>query len=182
MCHYVTATIPNSADSDAIAAVFEAHGLGFSLVENRHVQPQLHKGDRYVLTTRGSCDCGTPIGSRRTVGRDEPHARELAKLRKRGWSEAKIRRWLEQKRETRERSERQADAAARSRTPEAAEWVALLADVLGHAARVGLLLHWYRGGIDSERITLEREVVPRVELTAERLLSMREDVIYEFQR
>jgi len=44
-----------------------------------------------------------------------------------------------------------------------------------------VLLHWYHGGIASERIDISgREKVRLAELSPERLMKMKEDTLYEF--
>src|SRR5688572_15732863 len=100
MCHFITAVIPPEVAPDAAAALFAAHRLGFVVLQNPNVAAQLSDGERHILTTRGHCDCGTVLGSHREAAN---HERELEKLRKKGWGEAKIERWVEQKRAARVR-------------------------------------------------------------------------------
>jgi len=178
MCHFVTASVPAGTDLDAAAKIFEKHRLLFRVIHNPHLVLALGK-DVYLSTTAGPCDCGTPLGSRR-VGSTPPAENEVAKLRKKGWGEAKIRRWQEQKAEAGKRYDRQSEAMAR--TPEAESWVALIADMLRLTPSFVLLLHSYSGGIQNERIDTTREIVARADLTADKLLSIIEDVLYEFRR
>jgi len=185
MCHYITATLPHDVNPDSVAPVFEAHKLGFKLISNPHISLQIEAGDLYVLTTRGHCDCGTALGSLNLPTANEVvnHERELKKFRKQGWSEAKIKRWLEQKDQTKERHLREDEAQAQGSTPELNQWVSFITDVLqsGHTRRIGLLLHVYQRGIESERINiLSKEKVKLGELAPERLMRMKEDVVYEF--
>lgn len=50
-----------------------------------------------------------------------------------------------------------------------------------YTRRIGLLLHMYHGGIESERISIvRREIVKLAELTPELLMRIKEDVLYEF--
>jgi hypothetical protein len=181
MCHFVTAAIPGDVELPFIARVFDKHDLAFRLLTSSPVVPQLRAGDRYVLTTRGHCDCGTALGSRHKTPEPESHARQVAKLRKKGWGDAKIERWLQEKQATRERDVRKADTD-RARTADVERWLAVVVDALMLVPRVGLVLHFYGGEIESESIELEHERVPRSALTAELLLSLREDVLYEFVR
>ena len=185
MCHYVTATLPHDVNLDSVAPIFESHKTGFELISNPHVSSQIEAGDWYVLTTRGHCDCGTALGSLNlpAAGEVVSYERELKKFRKRGWSEAKIKRWLGQKEQTKERHLREGEARAKGSTLELNRWISLIADVLksGHARRIGLLVHMYRGGVESERVNiLGREEVKLADLTPERLMRMEEDVVYEF--
>jgi len=178
MCHFVTASVPAGTDLDAAAKIFEKHRLSLRIIHNPHLALALAK-DIYLATNSGPCDCGTPLGSRRP-GSTPPAESEVAKLRKKGWGEAKIRRWQEQKAEAGKRTDRQSEAMAR--TPEAEAWVALISDMLRAVPYFVLLLHSYSGGIQNERINPTREVVARTDLTADKLLSISEDVLYEFRR
>ncbi len=185
MCHYITATLPGDINPESVAPAFEAHKLGFELISNPHVSEQIDSGDWHILTARGHCDCGTAIGSlnHSNAGKSVSYERELNKFRKQGWSEAKIQRWLEQKEQTKERHQREDEARAKGSTSELNQWVDFIGDLLesGKARRLGLLLHWYRGSIESERIKiLGREKVKLIELNPERLMRMKEDVMYEF--
>src|SRR4051794_2456525 len=98
MCHYVTAYVPAGADLTAVEAILDSYNFGFSIVENRHVAQQLGSRTVQILTTRGMCDCGTSLASARTGGRLEaPNDSHLQKLRKKGWGESRIQRWLDEK-------------------------------------------------------------------------------------
>lgn len=185
MCHYLTVTLPHSVAPDSLAPIFASHKLSFELISNPHVSQQIETGDWYILTTRKHCDCGTAIGSLNRSENDKPvsHERDLKKFRRQGWSEAKIERWLEQKEQTKARHQREDEARAQVSTPELDQWINFVTDLLksGKAPRLGLLLHLYRGGIESERVKiLHRENVKLAELNPERLMRIKEDVLYEF--
>lgn len=115
MCHYITATLPHEVELKSVAQIFDSHKLGFELISNPHVAEQIDPQAWYILTTGKHCDCGTAVGSlalQRTA-KVLSYDREVMKLRKQGWSEAKIRRWLEQKEQTKERHRREDEALAR---------------------------------------------------------------------
>lgn len=187
MCYFVTATLPFNVKVESVASVFESHNLGFKLLSNPHVAAQLEPGDLYVLTTRGYCDCDTALGSLNS--RDNygtvNYERELTKFRRQGWSEAKIQRWLEQKEQMKERllRDNQHRAEASADPAQATHWIGLIEGLLwsGYARRLGLLLHMYGGSVSGERVNiLSREQVTLGELNSERLMRMKEDVLYEF--
>ncbi len=99
MCTYITAVIAADADEAAIRQCADQWGHGWKAIDNRHVLGQLRPGERYYLTTRGHCDCGTALGS---MGPEWEHrskdpANKVPALRRKGWSEAKITRWLKDK-------------------------------------------------------------------------------------
>jgi hypothetical protein len=185
MCHYITATLPQNADVSAVSSVFEKFKLGFEIIHNPHIKSRLPVGELYVLTTRSYCDCGTVLGSsaRPPTSDAVTFERDLRSFRKQGWSEAKIRRWLDEKQKAQEKEERKAHQQAEGGKSEASEWVDFLTSVLksGGANRIGLLLHWYQSGVDNERIKLQSiTTLPITEATPELLMAMQEDVLYNF--
>jgi hypothetical protein len=97
---------------------------------------------------------------------------EESKLRRKGWSETKLKRWKEQKAERLTKSKSALDAT---------NWQSLLNDMLNsyQTPFVGLLLHCYNGPIE-EHIDLQGREVASV--TAENLAQMQEDVLYEFRK
>jgi hypothetical protein len=184
MCHYITATLPHAVEIKSVAPIFESHKLGFKLISNRHVAEQINSQDWYILTTRKHCDCGTALGllNREGPTKELSYDRELKKFRKQGWSEAKIERWLEQKEQTKERHRREDEAVAEGSGPELDRWIAFLNDLIasGPSPKVGLLLHWYHGSLEGERIDIKRrERVRLSEINPERLMKIEEDVLYE---
>ena len=185
MCHYITVTLPYNVNADSVAPMFKSHMVGFELISNPHISAQLEVGDLYLLTTRGHCDCGTALGSLNgsAVRDDLSYERELKKFRKQGWSEAKINRWIEQKEQTKEKHLHEDEAQAKGSSHELNQWVSLITDLLtsGYARRIGLLLHMYHGGIESERIgILRKDKVKLADLNPELLMTIKEDVVYEF--
>jgi hypothetical protein len=184
MCHYITATLPQVVEPNSVAPIFKSHGLGFKLISNPHVSQQTDPGDWYILTTRRHCDCGTALGSLNHQGIDKfvTYERHLEKFRQQGWSEAKIQRWLEQKHQTKLRHQHEDESRAQGNTHELDQWVAFFNDLLtsGHTRSCGLLLHSYRGSIESERISIQRREKLRLTvLNSERLMKVEEDVLYE---
>ncbi len=101
MCHYITATMAPNGDESAVRRLAKASLLKWEPLDNPGVIKKLRRGERYFLTTRGMCDCDTEIGvSVRTAGtlppRDADLSREVKKLKKKGWTDAKVDRWIEQ--------------------------------------------------------------------------------------
>jgi hypothetical protein len=185
MCYYITATLPHAVDLKAAGAIFESHHVGFELISNPHTAEQIDPQSWYVLTSGEYCDCGTALGSlvRQITTEDSSYDRELKKFRKQGWSEAKIKRWLEQKEQTKERHQREDEALAKGDVHDVDGWIKLLNDLLGIKAtqKLGLLLHWYHTSVEGERIKIQRkETVKLSDVNAERLMRIEEDVLYEF--
>jgi hypothetical protein len=187
MCHYITATLPHVVELKSVAHIFESHKLGFELISNPHVAEQIAPRDRYILTSRKHCDCGTALGSlsHQRAANSSTYDRELKKFRKQGWSETKIQRWLAQKEQTKERHRREDEALAEGSGPELDRWIQFLNDLIrsGPSPRFGLLLHWYHGSVESERIKIQRrETIRFSELNPARLMKIEEDVLYEVVR
>jgi hypothetical protein len=133
-----------------------------------------------VTANGGRCQCTTSLGSVQPPapldgGAD---ARKMAAMRRQGWSESKIKRWLEEKK----RSEPKHDRALHA-PPEGASrgdldsWRELIADVLAvGSGRIGV-----RVGSDY-RIVLEPSpvVVPLDELDTARLRGLAYDTLHTF--
>jgi len=185
VCHYITATLPPDADLATIAAIFDNCKFGFELIDNAHIMAQLPAGSRYILTTRKHCDCGTVLGSL-THTAESPTGvpkHDVERVRKQGWSEAKIKRWLTEKQAAREKDERKAQHQAEGGKQAAKPWLDLLTAVLesGTTKQLGILLHWYKSGVANERIRLKDTITTRlVEVTPDFLMTMKEDVLYRF--
>ena len=173
MCTYITAVLPEGTDKGAAAKVFDRHKHGFEILEK--APPAVGREDLYVLTTRKHCDCGTALGS----GADRVEERknpldEVPQLRKKGWSETKIQRWLSDKLNPPQRAEP-------NREEELARWEAFIRDVLetGVAPSLGLFVHFYNERFEDD-IIRHVERVPLSQLTTELLLNMRDDTLYIF--
>jgi hypothetical protein len=142
--------------------------LTLSPVDNRSLAPYLEPGERVFSTTTGHCDCGTFLGSKRAPVAPRPLDGELEKLRKKGWSEAKIARWKSTQ------GPRTAESRADTSAHEREAWQRFL-DV---APPLGILLHTYSGPLTG-RIEIARvERVARAIADDAFLGAIEEDVIY----
>jgi hypothetical protein len=187
MCHFLSLILPADADEGAVRRLVAGSGRIFERIDNGHLARQLAEGEHQFITTP-VCDCGTPIGSalrHRDQADPARRGRHVEKLRSRGWSQAKIDRWFLQRSTVLEREER----IHRDRLRDDAEgllplddWLALLRRIVAADAspRIGLLLHDYTGRLAAERIILkDRRIIPAADLSAEFLLHVAEDVVYE---
>ena len=187
MCQYITATCGRIKDEDAIRQLAEKLHLKWVPLDNPWVSRHLLlPGERYFYTTRNSCDCGTQLGRRRWAESLVPAheariERELQKHRKRGWTETRIQRWIEQLRANEDRHREPGQDELR----ETDHWIEFVAGVLQGqwSDWVGVLLHSYQGYLETE----ELEVKPSrwlslPEPTRETLLDLEEDVLYRFSR
>ncbi len=187
MCHFITATLPANARLDSLRLLAREHALALTEAHNPHVASQLQPNELYYLTTLGSCDCGTALGSQVRYDRrshaKEPTEREISTLRRRGWSETKLERWRLQHSLTAARNSRGQRVHSKGRSLEAGNWQQFITEVLasGSTAFIGLLLHWYHGSIDGERIQIQqRRIIRQTDVTPDLLLRLSEDELYVF--
>lgn len=177
MCHYVTLVMSAEAH-DRLAAIFPTYYLSPYQIINPSVTSHLKPGELYWCARAGLCHCGTGLGSMRDRGPrfSAEEIRELNRLRKKGWSEARLERWQAEKREA---VERQSQATEERYKPSANRWYEFL--LASHTEKIGILLHWYGHSVETELLAgLQREVVRRSELDVGFLMQIKEDVIYEF--
>ena len=186
MCTYITAVLAAGADEERVRGLADHWRHGWEAIENRHVLKQLRPGERYYMTTGKYCDCGTALGSLSSEWRgrtDEPSLKVPA-LRRKGWSEAKIARWLEDKRKAAGHRQRKEQwLAGNPAGPEEELWLGFLnaAITQGATRSIGLLLHWYGGAVETERIDIgSRTQVRLAQANEDVLRRMEYDVLYEF--
>lgn len=187
MCEYITAILPKDVDLKKAEAVFLKHKRGFKLLDPYRIAGQLEEGDLYILTTSGICDCGTSLG---TFADDPPpmdeekadryHNEQIKKLKAKGWSDSRIRRWLDQAAENL-RKERSLENDLENE--DILSWLKLIEELLESklTSRISLLVHSYRTGIENERLPdLDHETISLKDLTGEALRKTCSDTIYKF--
>ncbi|MDR2566480.1 MAG: hypothetical protein LBC97_10610 [Bifidobacteriaceae bacterium] len=182
MCYFITATI-SGAGAAELNDVLRGAGSGvrFEPALNPHVQAQLDAGESYLAHKASGCDCDTWLGA---ATRHRPTADRVGRLRARGWSEARIERWLL------ETEGAAARLAARQASPHHGDpatgepWIAVIGAALSHprVTSFGLLLHFYSGSIDAESFQFERVDRPLAALTPDVLAAMPEDTLLSFSR
>lgn len=184
MCHYITGLLSPDADSSAVGRVAKSHLRKWQPLEKHSLRSTLRDGETYYLTTRGMCDCGTGLGVLTTGTPREPNYQRKAKrLRKKGWSETKIELWLDGKRRELEKIESRNADYLTNPPVDVVHWKEFISDVLDAnlAEYVGLIVHWYDGLIETERINItDRRWIPYEEVSHEYLLRAEEDVIHTF--
>lgn len=109
MCHFIYMLLPKTANSAAVETLCRQHELAFRPIQSDKIaSPALFEGEQCYLTTAGMCDCGTPLISQRDSyfslqNEDKQLAKQIEKLRKKGWGKHKIESWLAQETGTREK-------------------------------------------------------------------------------
>lgn len=181
MCHFITATLPKTADHAALDALARTFGRQFRPLASPAVAAQLPPGSAYFLTALAHCDCGTVLGSDRRAAASAPDwSAEEAKLLKKGWGRAKVARALEQRRENASLKQDAHEQADRARTESLEGFVSGVLQS-GLTQELGLLLHSYRGALNEEFSILRLEQVPQNAGLAEVLPAVEEDVLYVFR-
>ncbi|WP_287586672.1 hypothetical protein [Candidatus Borrarchaeum sp.] len=186
MCYYITATLPKGTKIDTLVPIFDNYEMTLSPVNNENVKSQLPFGELYFRPTQGYCDCDTVLGSLDISQKHEAlvDSKKVKKLRKKGWSKEKINNWITEKM-LKERAKKQKKDKywPDFRNQQATRWINFLRELLdtGLTFRVGILIHWYNGGLDSEEIEIKKTQRVNVEsINAEVLMNLKEDVLYEF--
>lgn len=145
MCTFLSLTV--NASADPVAVQMTVDRLGFRFVDAPHPKG-LPTGRRYLAHDSEHCDCGTSVGS--AFGPDAPSylPSDLSKLRKQGWSEARIARWTEQKLAAEAKNERAEADQLQAAHQDLVSWVGLIRALLDTPTvrLVGLMHDFYASG------------------------------------
>ena len=157
MCHFITLIAPG-ADADAVRTVMKRHGRAAVPIDNPSIRKVLQKDEHQYITTRGHCDCGTALAPDHDTieGFEERLAKDAARMRRKGWSEAKIERASEDRRKA------EARPAAAVAGPDSLElWHAVLDDLREELKLpyAGIHLRFYSGAIATETFNVSRREV-----------------------
>lgn len=186
MCYYITAILPKGTNIEALIPVFDIYEMVFDPVNNENIKSQLRSGELYFRPTKGYCDCDTVLGSLDISQKHEAlvDSKKVKKLRKKGWSEEEINHWISEKMQKERAKKQKKDKYwPEFRNQQATRWINFLRQLLdtGLISRVGILIHWYNGGLDSEQIEIKKTQRINIEsISAEVLMNLKEDVLYEF--
>lgn len=185
MCHYITAIVPKQADIQALNRIGQPYGLTFSPLENDSVEKQLRSDQQYLWKESKFCDCGTAFGAFALDGNKKPdtYKKDLKKLRKKGWSEAKIQKWLDNKARTEQKEVRSEEWSKKKYEQDAQVWIQFLTELSTKniCSYLGLMFHWYAGDLETERIQiLQTHPSGLDQLNEEVIFHFLEDHIYQF--
>jgi hypothetical protein len=173
MCHFITLIAPTD-DAIAVRAVMEQHGRAAQPIDNPSVRKVLRDGERQYLTTRGHCDCGTALAPHHDTQEafEEKLVKEEARMRRKGWSDAKIARAIEDR--------RKADAKPSGGGSDSLElWNAALHDLKEQLKLpyAGLFVRFYSGAIATEAFNASRREVPKGVPWQDALASLEHDEV-----
>lgn len=174
----------HKVEANDINAIGKDYALKFGYCENDFVQNQLKPGEQYIAKMAKYCDCGTLLGSlnkKKTDNIQRIEKAELEKLKKKGWSYSKIERFIADKNKSAQKQAFSLEIQKANAIENIKEWTDFINRLFTETTidTFGLLLHWYSGSVDYERIKINRrERVPKIDLTGMKLLEMEEDSLY----
>ncbi|MEO3416788.1 hypothetical protein AAFO92_19220 [Roseovarius sp. CAU 1744] len=159
MCFFIS-IIVKGGDAKAIDVVLRRHGRRAMPFDNASMRNALQPDENLFLTTVGHCDCGTALSpTEYASGRlNNQRSKQVAKLKKKGWSATKIERWIAHRTKADERAEERHQINA----PDSFElWTHVIDDVISVAGvhQAGILLHFYSGSLEDEVIEPMRKSV-----------------------
>ncbi len=173
MCHFIMSIFPQSAKIQAIELVYKQQQLDFRLAEQPDVRIRqyLNSGEACYWTGSGVCDCGTALLEKSDDEAPDKLQRQLDNLRKKGWREQKIQRWLSSKSE---KSDSQAAIEKSNYDSEIVKWQSILGAVLSNrlSPYVCLLVFW------DDKDTLIKGRIDQKHLSG--IAPFKDNIIYKF--
>ena len=171
MCFYLTAILPKTADIGIAKQILNQYNLDISLVNNQYLSNQLHGRQYYFRITKDYCDCDTLFGC--LAQNEKSMDKEITKLKKKGWGQAKIDKWLEN----------WENSTAEQYIAQFTVWQNCFFRIFDEniASSMGLLKHWYHDDLGDEKINIVRiESIKIDDIILASFLKMEEDVLYQF--
>lgn len=150
MCFFLTIAVP-AVHGDRIREVFDfAHGFRTHNTTNPSITVHLPARFAARLLTTGMCSCdlyARPGAAEET----DPTSHLRRRYEKRGWSEAKIQRAVEQSSASAANPKRN-----RARSGFRDDVIERLVALCHSAGSVAVVVHWYRGDVETERFAVRR--------------------------
>lgn len=180
MCHFITAICSSKTKLTDINSIGKIYGLEFEDCDNEHIAKQLSKTEKYLWKKSKMCDCGTSLGeaSFKNDKTKRVQKSEIDKLKKKGWTETKITRYLADKKKSADKVSQQNETVLNSQSNELDNYVNFLQEILKRTDTevFGLLLHWYSKGPETENIKVsDRKNIVSKALTVLDLKTLEED-------
>jgi hypothetical protein len=177
MCTFILAVLPQSVDVAALDAIARRFGRCVSPHANgaEEIGPRLAAGEGLFGTTPDHCDCGTALGSASVPrGQAFDPAREAARLRRKGWSEARIARAVAQS--------GAAHDAKKQASGELARWRGFVAAALDSKLTPSIGLMWADDDVGDGYGLAGRDNLAVEDATDERLSRLAPHHLYVFRR
>jgi len=180
MCHFITAICSSKTKLSDINIIGEAFDLQFEDCENEHIMKQILTTEKYLIKTSKICDCGTSLGESSYKNNKTARVQksEIDKLKKKGWTETKITRYIADKKKNEGKVAQQNELILNRKSNELDNYINFIQELLKKTdiETFGLLLHWYSKGPENENIKLtERKIISTKNLTVLDLKTLEED-------
>ncbi len=180
MCHFIYLVLPKTANVAAVRGIASQFDRALEPVDSHPMDSMLKPNEAMFRTTKGMCDCGTCLGraAMDQSGERDFH-QDVQKLKKRGWSSAKIDRWLTAKSTSDRRTQ---DQKTGKHLADTERWLALLRTCLdqGGSKSIGVLLAWEGGATPSVPKADRAARSSLAAMTAQTLMHLKENCIHEF--
>ena len=176
MCTFVTAIVPAETALPQLRQLCQKHGFDVNPMNNASLRTMMPDGYQF-LPVGGSCNCDTPLGYALSATSPAHNlGDEISKLKRKGWSLAKIERWKRDKERSPQQKKDQKETELR-------QWEHWIREVLDTklAKSITIVLHFYGAGIDAERIPIKSiEKVRMDALGVHKLAHLEPDILYQF--
>lgn len=151
MCQFNLAIVDSDSDDLKLKKIFEENGLYFSLIKNPSLNKLLGIDMKVIFTTKSHCDCGSAIGFDSIDDSEKRDIeKEIKKLKCKGWSDGKIKKYLENKEKNDSRKHSDKEDSLNS---ELLKWTHTIRECFDHSIikKFGILTHFYTGRIEDEK-------------------------------
>jgi hypothetical protein len=179
MCYFILAVLPATTDWNQFESVCRKHKIYMKPLENQSLKSRLGDVRVGLVSARNDhCDCDSSIGRdykhKPHDQSDDSEKKEREKLKKKGWSAAKINRAL---------TDRQNAHHTSNDTDELSSWLAFMNTTVQTAGSIGLLLHIYSGDLEAETIELASKAQIKIgSCELETLTAIQCDTLYSFTK
>lgn len=186
MCHFITAIINQTTDLDKLNLIGNDYGITFSNTSNKFIELQLKQGQKYIWKNSKYCDCGTALGAIDFIKQEKKSdKKDLKRLKKKGWTETKIKKWLINKERSDLKDQRTAEHQQSKYQDDAENWINFLNDIAKDVdiEYFGLIYHWYSQSVENERFKIVQwKQFNTNPLTTEDIFNMKEDTVYQLNK
>ncbi|MCA9407946.1 MAG: hypothetical protein H6755_06380 [Candidatus Omnitrophica bacterium] len=190
MCHIITAVLPKKVEKNSVQSILNEYEMSFDPINNSFVKNQMSDDMQYLLATQGMCNCGTAIGSNKYSDNfDDEIKKEIKKLKKKGWSDSKMERWKADKIKSHDKvgvdNARYSGFKKLIGGNELTHWISFFNAMIneGKTDYVGILLHWYTGGLEDEEVEIADIIKTNLNRVNEDFLkNVKEDSLYLIKR
>jgi hypothetical protein len=181
MCIYIVLVLPKNSGLVDIDQVLLTRDLSFKSFKNESLEKQLN-ANLFVRLAKNLCDCNTPLGKnfRETTATNVTLEKEIDRMRRKHWTQAKINRVIAQKAAL---DKIKSLAQREQETVLLQCWCDFIKTVLvqNSVKWMGLVLHPFDDTIETEIVQIADTVtVSRSEISHAYLSDLRNDIFYQF--